>query len=264
MRDCLNPTLVDSVNIDTSRITASISTAVTYRRTVFRSTSANRSTDRNSSPASHSRSTSLTWNTRTAGNAMAVSLVPLTGTAAIAGSNEADAGGPRLVVPPLALRWSHDTGAHSNQVVPCRRRATPRTVRSPDPPGPPTRLRQPDHYETRHAPPSTTGSLSTNQTAVQFYDATSGAQSNAVASPTRRCAPPTDRPPTRGPAVHPPCNHPSPLRARLVYTPTSSSGSRRGTTSAVPRTYRRWPWAMKTCCEAKKVPPRYAESRYPK
>ena len=38
--------------------------------------------------------------------------------------NEADAGGPRQVVPSLALRWSHATGAHSAQVVPCDWRAT--------------------------------------------------------------------------------------------------------------------------------------------
>ena len=55
---------------------------------------------------------------------MAASLIPLDGNGSHRTLNEADAGGPRQVVPSLALRWSHATGAHSTQVVPCSWRAT--------------------------------------------------------------------------------------------------------------------------------------------
>ena len=49
---------------------------------------------------------------------MAASLIPLGGNGGHRTLNEAEAGGPREVVPSLALRWSHATGAHRAQVVP--------------------------------------------------------------------------------------------------------------------------------------------------
>src|SRR5262245_52281511 len=55
---------------------------------------------------------------------MAASLNPLDGNGSHRTLNEADAGGPRQVVPSLALRWSHASGVHRAQVVPCRWRAT--------------------------------------------------------------------------------------------------------------------------------------------
>ena len=51
-------------------------------------------------------------------------LIPLTGTAASAPLNGTGAGGPAKVVPSLALRWSHATGATQLKVVPSSWRAT--------------------------------------------------------------------------------------------------------------------------------------------